>query len=153
MQNQPPRRPRACATSARRVAARRRPPDADFATVDLRLFATTDGGDRVLDPQPASTSLQIERSKLAGLELSVQMSLRLRQAPTGARKEAWERIAAELAARGIETDAVTLHGLGFALVLDDELKAAQAARRPLTRRRAPQRVRPARRAGCGCLDG
>ena len=55
------------------------------------------------------------------------MSLRLRAAPSGARLEAWERIAAELAARDIETDPVTLHGLGFALVLDDELKAAQAA--------------------------
>ena len=33
------------------------------------------------------------------------MSLRLRQPPTGVRREAWERIAGELAARGIETDA------------------------------------------------
>jgi len=98
--------------------------DADFATVDLCLFATTETGDRVLDPQPPSTSLSIERSKLPGLELSVQMSLRLRRPPTGARLQAWERIAAELATRGIEADPVTLHGLGFALVLDDELKAA-----------------------------
>ncbi len=102
------------------------PQDPDFATVDLRLFATTSTGDRVLDPQPASTSLRIERSKLAGLELSVQMSLRLRAAPSGARKEAWDRIAGELAAQGIETDAVTLHALGFALVPDEELAAAQA---------------------------
>ena len=100
--------------------------DPDFDKVDLCLFASTDAGDRVLDPEPPSTSLRIERSKLAGLELSVQMSLRLRQAPTGARLQAWERIARELATRGIETDPVTLHGLGFALVLDDELKAAQA---------------------------
>ncbi len=90
--------------------------DPDFATVDLCLFASLDTGERVLDPQPPSTSLRIERSKLAGLELSVQMSLRLRTAPTGARLQAWERIAGELAGRGIETDPVTLHGLGFALV-------------------------------------
>jgi hypothetical protein len=102
------------------------PDDPEFATVGLRLFATTSAGERVLDPQPASTSLRIERSKLAGLELSVQMSLRLRAAPSGARKEAWERIAGELAGQGIETDAVTLHALGFALVCDEELKAAQA---------------------------
>lgn len=100
--------------------------DPDFATVDLCLFASLDTGERVLDPEPPSTSLRIERSKLAGLELSVQMSLRLRTAPTGARLQAWERIAGELAGRGIETDPATLHGLGFALVPDDELKAAQA---------------------------
>ena len=99
--------------------------DGDLATVNLRLFATTDAGERVLDPQDASTSVKIERSKLAALELSVQMSLRLRQAPSGVRREAWERIAGELAGRGIETDAVTLHALGFALVPDEELKAAQ----------------------------
>jgi hypothetical protein len=99
----------------------------DFATVDLRLFATVEGGERVLDPQPPSTSLTIERSKLAAIELSVQMSLRLRTAPTGARREAWERIAGVLAQRGIQTDADTLHRLGFALVADDELQAAQAA--------------------------
>lgn len=103
------------------------PADPDFATVDLCLFASLDTGERVLDPDPPSTSLRIERSKLAGLELSVQMSLRLRAAPTGARLQAWERIAGELTGRGIETDPVTLHGLGFALVLDDELRAAQAA--------------------------
>ncbi|MDX6681000.1 MAG: hypothetical protein QOG94_1039 [Solirubrobacteraceae bacterium] len=104
-------------------------PDAggDLATVDLRLFATTGAGERVLDPEPASTSLKIERSKLAAIELSVQMSLRLRQAPSGVRRQAWERIAGELAARGIETDADALHALGFALVADDELQAAQAA--------------------------
>lgn len=97
-----------------------------FATVALRLFASTDGGDRVLDPQPVSTSLRIDPSKLAGLELSVQMSLRLRQSPTGARREAWDRIAAQLAERGITTDADTLHRFGFSLVRDDELQAAQA---------------------------
>lgn len=99
---------------------------ADFATVDLCLFASLDTGERVLDPEAPSTSLLIERSKLAGLELSVQMSLRLRTAPTGARLQAWERIAGELAGRGIQTDPVTLHELGFALVLDDALQAAQA---------------------------
>jgi hypothetical protein len=122
--------PAAGATSVRNVGAVASlspgDDDPDFAKVDLRLFATTDGGERVLDPQPASTSLRIERSKLVAIDLSVQMSLRLRQAPSGARLEAWQRIADELAGRGIETDPVTLHGLGFALVPDDELKAAQA---------------------------
>ena len=97
-------------------------------------------------PQPPSTSLRIERSKLAGLELSVQMSLRLRTAPTGARLQAWERIAGELAGRGIETDPVTLHGLGFALVLDDELQGRAGSSRPLTRL-------PAVAAGPGCPPG
>ena len=102
-------------------------PETDFAKVDLRLFATTGTGERVLDPQPASTSLMIERSKLSAIDLSVQMSLRLRQPPTGVRLRAWERIAAELAARGLQTDPATLHGLGFALVPDEALAAAQAA--------------------------
>ena len=101
-------------------------PDGDLAIVDLRLFATTDTGEPVLDPRSASTQLKIERSKLAAIELSVQMSLRLRQPPTGVRLQAWERIAAELAARGVQTDPATLHGLGFALVPDEELLAAQA---------------------------
>lgn len=104
------------------------PADPDFETVDLCLFASTGDGERVLDPASPSTSLRIERSKLAALELSVQMSLRLRQAPTGARLEAWRRIADALRERGIETDPQTLHGLGFALVVDDELRAAQAGR-------------------------
>jgi len=124
--------PQPSAESVRNVGAvaslsPEQPDDHDFATVDLRLFATKSDGERVLDPQAASTSLRIERSKLVGLELSVQMSLRLRAAPTGARLQAWERIVAELDGQGIETDPVTLHGLGFALVPDDELKAAQAA--------------------------
>jgi len=101
-------------------------PAADLVTVSLRLFATTGAGERVLDPQPSSTSLKIERSKLVAIDLSVQMSLRLRQPPTGVRREAWERIAAELAARGVQTDPETLHGLGFALVPDEGLQAAQA---------------------------
>jgi hypothetical protein len=128
IRHQPP----APATSVRNVGAvaslnAAGAPDPDFATVDLRLFATTDAGERVLDPQETSASVRIERSKLAAIELSVQMSLRLRQPPSGVRKEAWQRIADELAARDIETDPETLHGLGFALVPDDELKAAQAA--------------------------
>jgi hypothetical protein len=101
--------------------------DPDFATVDLRLFALIDGGEQVDDPQPASTSVRCERSKLAALELSVQMSLRLRQPPTGVRLEAWERICEQLAARGIQSDPATLHGSSFRLVPDDELRAAQQA--------------------------
>jgi hypothetical protein len=107
------------------------PEDADFAIVDIRLFATNDVGDRVADPQPASTSVRIERTKLAALELSVQMSLRLRQAPTGARLEAWRRIAEELAAQGIEVEPETLHGMRFEFVPDDELRAAQQAVWPI----------------------
>lgn len=99
--------------------------DPDFAIVDLRLFATIDGGERVDDPQPASTSVRVERSKLAAVELSVQMSLRLRQAPTGPRLEAWQRIAAELADRGIEADPAELHTMSFQFMPDDELRAAQ----------------------------
>ena len=122
---------RAAAASVRNVGAvaslSDAPPDAaGYATVGLRLFATTDSGERVLDPQTPSVNIRIDPSKLAAIELSVQMSLRLRQPPTGVRREAWERIAGELAARGIETDAETLHALGFALVPDEELKAAQA---------------------------
>jgi hypothetical protein len=103
------------------------PDDPDFATVDLRLFALLDGGEQVDDPQLASTSLRCERSKLAALELSVQMSLRLRQPPTGARLEAWQRICDELAARGVQTDPATLHGSTFRFAPDDELRAAQQA--------------------------
>ncbi len=103
------------------------PQDADFATVDIRLFALTQGGERVEDPQPASTTVRCERSKLAALELSVQMSLRLRQPPTGARLAAWQRICDELAVRGIQADPDTLHKLRFAFVPDDELRAAQQA--------------------------
>jgi hypothetical protein len=107
------------------------PEDAGFAVVDIRLFATTDGGERVADPQPASTSVRIERTKLAALELSVQMSLRLRQAPTGARLAAWQRIAAELGPRGIEVEPETLHGMRFEFAPDDELRAAQQAVWPI----------------------
>jgi hypothetical protein len=103
------------------------PDDPDFAIVDLRLFALIDGGEQVDDPQPTSTSLRCERSKLAALELSVQMSLRLRQAPTGARLEAWQRICDQLAERGIHTDPATLHHSTFRFVPDEELRAAQQA--------------------------
>lgn len=103
------------------------PEDPDFAVVDLRLFAAVDGDERVLDPQPASTSVRVERSKLAAVELSVQMSLRLRQDPTGPRLEAWQRIAAELLARGIEVEPLALHRMSFQFVPDDELRAAQQA--------------------------
>jgi hypothetical protein len=101
------------------------PEDPDFAIVDLRLFATIDGGERVDDPHPASTSVRVERSKLAAVELSVQMSLRLRQAPTGPRLEAWQRIAAELADRGIEAEPDELHRMSFQFVPDDELRTEQ----------------------------
>jgi len=125
-------RPPAGAPSVRNVGAiaslsAAEPQDPDFAVVQLRLFATTGAGERVLDPEPASTSLKIERSKLAAIDLSVQMSLRLRQPPSGVRRAAWERIASELAGRGVRTDPETLHGLGFALVPDEQLQAAQAA--------------------------
>jgi hypothetical protein len=107
------------------------PEDHDFAVVDVRLFATTHEGERVADPQPASTSLRIEHTKLAALELSVQMSLRLRQTPTGPRLEAWQRIAAELAARGVEAEPEQLHRMRFEFVPDDELRAAQQAVWPI----------------------
>jgi len=103
------------------------PEESELATVDLCLFATTAAGERVLDPQPPSASVRIERSKLAALELSVQMALRLRQPPTGARREAWQRIADELRAQGVETDPDALHSLKFDISPDDELRAAQQA--------------------------
>jgi hypothetical protein len=101
--------------------------DADFAVVDLCLFATLEGGERVADPQPPSASVRVERGKLAAVELSVQMSLRLRQAPTGPRLEAWQRIAADLAERGIAAEPEELHRMRFEFVPDDELRAAQQA--------------------------
>jgi hypothetical protein len=101
------------------------PEDPDFAIVDLCLFATIEGGERVGDPQPPSASVRVERGKLAAVELSVQMSLRLRQAPTGPRLHAWQRIAAELADRGIEAQPEELHGMRFEFAPDDELRAAQ----------------------------
>lgn len=101
------------------------PEDTDFAIVDLRLFALIDGGQQVDDPQPVSASVRCERTKLAALELSVQMSLRLRQPPTGVRLEAWRRICEQLAARGIEADPATLHGSTFRFIPDEELRTAQ----------------------------
>jgi hypothetical protein len=103
------------------------PDDADFATVDIRLFAVTSGGEQVDDPLPTSTSVRCERSKLASLELSVQMSLRLRQTPTGVRLAAWQRIVERLAAQGIEADPLTLHQKRFTLMPDPELRALQQA--------------------------
>jgi hypothetical protein len=103
------------------------PEDEDFAVVDLRLYALTDGGEQVDDPQPASLSVRCARDKLAALELSVLMSMRLSRPPTGVRLEAWQRVCEELAHRGIETDAATLHALKFSLTPDGELRAAQQA--------------------------
>ena len=101
--------------------------DQSFVLVDLRLYALIEGGERVDDPQPVSLSVRCERSKLAALELSVLMSMRLSRPPTGVRLEAWERVCEELRARGIETDPATLHALKFALTPDGELRAAQQA--------------------------
>ena len=103
------------------------PEDDDFAVVDLRLFALIDGGEQIDDPQAASLSVRCARDKLAALELSVLMSMRLSRPPTGPRLEAWERICEVLAARGIETDPATLHALKFSLVPDNELRDAQQA--------------------------
>jgi hypothetical protein len=101
--------------------------DENLAPVDLRLYALLEGGEQVDDPQPVSLSVRCERSKLAALELSVLMSMRLSRPPTGARLEAWQRICEVLRARGIETDPATLHALRFALTPDGELRAAQQA--------------------------
>ncbi len=101
------------------------PQDDTFAVVDLRLFALLDGGEQIDDPQPASLSVRCARDKLAALELSVLMSMRLSRPPTGVRLEAWQRICELLAERGIETDPATLHALRFALTPDPELRGAQ----------------------------
>ena len=99
--------------------------DDTFAVVDLRLFALLDGGEQVDDPQAVSLSVRCARDKLAALELSVLMSMRLSRPPTGVRLEAWQRVCEILAARGIQTDPATLHALRFALTPDGELRAAQ----------------------------
>jgi hypothetical protein len=101
--------------------------DDTFAVVDLRLYALTDGGEQIDDPQPASLTVRCARDKLAALELSVLMSMRLSRPPTGARLDAWQRICAALAERGIDTDPATLHALRFTLTPDGELRAAQQA--------------------------
>lgn len=101
--------------------------DDDFVLVDLRLYALLEGGEQVDDPQPVSLSVRCERSKLAALELSVLMSMRLSRPPTGVRLEAWERVCEVLRARGIESDPATLHARKFALTPDRELRAAQQA--------------------------
>jgi hypothetical protein len=103
------------------------PEDDDFAVVDLRLFALIDGGDQIDDPQPASLSVRCARDKLAALELSVLMTMRLSRPPTGPRLAAWERVCEVLAARGIESDPATLHAMKFALVPDNEVRDAQQA--------------------------
>ena len=91
------------------------------------VFALADGGEQIDDPQPASLSVRCARDKLAALELSVLMTMRLSRPPTGPRLDAWERICEVLAARGIETDPPTLHALKFSLVPDGELRDAQQA--------------------------
>ena len=101
--------------------------DENFVLVDLRLYALLDGGEQVDDPRPVSLSVRCERSKLAALELSVLMSMRLSRPPTAVRLQAWERVCEVLRARGIETDPATLHALRFALTPDGELRAAQQA--------------------------
>jgi hypothetical protein len=102
------------------------PEDPDFATVDLCLFAQLPT-EQVADPQPPSASVRVERSKLAAVELSVQMSLRLSRPPTGPRLEAWQRISALLAEQGIEAGPEALHTMRFTLAPDEELRAAQQA--------------------------
>ncbi len=96
--------------------------DPDFAYVAVRLFARTDDGTRVDDPHEQSVSVRLERSKLAAVELSVQMSLRLKQVPTGTRREAWERICARLAEHGIDATPEDLHVLRFEFVPNDKLR-------------------------------
>jgi hypothetical protein len=111
--------------------------DADFATVWLRLFARTDDGEQVDDPEEHSAEVRLERSKLAAVELSVQMKLRLRQPPAGPRREPWERIAAELAERGIEAGPDDLHVLRFEFVPDDRLRKAMTETWPDAPARPP----------------
>jgi hypothetical protein len=101
------------------------PPDDVYAVVDLRLHALLDGGEQVDDPQPTSLSVRCAHDKLAALELSVLMSMRLSRPPTGSRLEAWQRVCEVLAARGIQTDPATLHELKFALTPDPQLRAEQ----------------------------
>jgi len=60
----------------------------------------------------------------------MQVSLRLKQTPTGVRREAWERICGELAQHGVETDPETLHVLRFEFVPDDRLRKAMSASWP-----------------------
>ncbi len=115
------------ATAALRPPADGEPDDPDFANVAVRLFARTDDGTQVDDPQEQSLSVKLESSKLAAVELSVQMSLRLRQAPTGIRLEAWERVCGALADRGIESDPATLHVLRFEFVPNERLRREMTA--------------------------
>ena len=96
--------------------------DPDFAVVGIRLFARTDDGVQVDDPHDESVSVRLERSKLAAVELSVQMSLRLKQMPTGVRRDAWDRICGELAQHGIESSPEDLHVLRFEFAPSDRLR-------------------------------
>jgi hypothetical protein len=110
------------AAAALRPVAEGEADDADFAAVGVRLFARLDDGTQVDDPQEESLSVRLERSKLAAVELSVQMALRLRQAPTGVRRQAWERVCEQLAQQGIQTDPETLHVLRFEFIPDESLR-------------------------------
>jgi hypothetical protein len=110
------------ATAALRPPADGEAEDPDFASVAVRLFARTDDGTQVDDPQAESLNVRLERSKLAAVELSVQMSLRLKQAPSGIRLEAWERICAALGEQGIATAPEDLHVLRFEFAPNEKLR-------------------------------
>ena len=121
--------------------------------VDLRLYALIDGGEQVDDPQPVSLSVRCARYKLAALELSVLMSMRLSRPPTGVRLEAWERIGRAHRARD-RYDPATLHALKFSLTPTPNCAPrsrrsgpASANRRAAGSRRWRRRGRRARRRG------
>ncbi|MDX6690337.1 MAG: hypothetical protein QOG15_1794 [Solirubrobacteraceae bacterium] len=109
------------ATAGLRAPADRVTDDPDFASVAVRLFARLDDGTQVDDPED-SVSVRLERTKLAAVELSVQMSLRLKQTPTGVRRDAWERICAELAGHGIDAAPEDLHVLRFEFAPNERLR-------------------------------
>jgi hypothetical protein len=109
------------ATAALRPPPDGEPEDPDFASVAVRLFARLDDGTQVDDPED-SVSVRLERSKLAAVELSVQMSLRLKQTPNGIRREAWDRVCAQLAGHGIDTVPEDLHVLRFEFVPNERLR-------------------------------
>jgi len=109
------------ATASLRPPADGESDDPDFAFVAVRLFARLDDGTQVDDPED-SVSVRLERTKLAAVELSVQMSLRLKQTPSGLRREAWDRVCAQLAETGIEAAPEDLHVLRFEFVPNDKLR-------------------------------